>query len=426
MSRTITKIDPAVDSFSVWINRTNDLLISLATEIITANDAGANTGSVAEPRKAQLLGFFGANTLIATNNLRGGNIGDLGSALLTISSNTVVGGNSSIGNASFFHSYANVFFENANTQVNSQIITVTGNSYIKGNTSVVAINVLGNSSVTNTIVQGTDIFVRTTNTSVNSRSIFTGNTFVKSNTTITLLEMKGNGTTSNTIMGGNLVQITANLDVTGSNHTIAGNVNFDSGTLFVDASGNKIGIGTTTPDANLQIVGTANVSGAVRLANTLVTVGNVSFANTLSVIGNTVLSNSIAVTGNSSLTGPVTFGNNFSYYNDFTMVSLANGNIGTDVVNPVTIFQFSKTEFSSAKIVAQIKSLSGNTQISEMVTAYSATDNAAHMTVYATVTAPLTQDLGDFSVDVTASNVQIKLLQRSISSATKVVATLIK
>ena len=207
MSRTIGQIDVNAHTFELWVTRTNDLLTSLATEIITANDATANTGTVGDPRKAQLHGRFGANTLVATGNLRGGNVGDTGSALLTISSNTIIGGNSTIGNSSFFNSYANVLFENANTQVNAQIITVTGNSFIKGNTSVVAINVLGNTTVTNTIVNGTDLFVTTTNTSVNSISIFTGNTFVKANSTITLLEMKGNGTTANTIMNGNLVQI---------------------------------------------------------------------------------------------------------------------------------------------------------------------------------------------------------------------------
>lgn len=406
MSRTVTQIDVSTDTFELWVNRTNDLLLALSTEIITANDATANTGTVGEPRRAQLYGRFGANTLVATDNLRGGNVGDLGSALLTISSNTTVGGNSTIGIAQNFVSYANVLFENANTQVNAEIITITGNSFIKGNTSIVAINVLGNSTVTNTIINGTDVFVRTTNTSVNSISIFTGNTSIKANSTITLISATGNGTTSNVVLSGNLTQITSNLNVTGTVHTIAGNVAFDTSTLFVDATGNKVGVGTITPDANLHIVGTANVSGAVKFANSLVVTGNVTFANTLSVTGN------------------ATFSNTINLRTDSTFTSFANGNLGSDVSTALTIFSFNKNEYSSAKITSQIKTLSGNTMASEMVLAHNTTD--AYITVYATVVSPLTADPGDYSVDISGDNVQLKFKQNSITSASKVVATLIK
>ena len=406
MSRTVTQIDVSTDTFELWVNRTNDLLLALSTEIITANDATANTGTVGEPRRAQLYGRFGANTLVATDKLRGGNVGDLGSALLTISSNTTVGGNSTIGIAQNFVSYANVLFENANTQVNAEIITITGNSFIKGNTSIVAINVLGNSTVTNTIINGTDVFVRTTNTSVNSISIFTGNTSIKANSTITLISATGNGTTSNVVLSGNLTQITSNLNVTGTVHTIAGNVAFDTSTLFVDATGNKVGVGTITPDANLHIVGTANVSGAVKFANSLVVTGNVTFANTLSVSGN------------------ATFSNTINLRTDSTFTSFANGNLGSDVSTALTIFSFNKNEYSSAKITSQIKTLSGNTMASEMVLAHNTTD--AYITVYATVVSPLTADPGDYSVDISGDNVQLKFKQNSITSASKVVATLIK
>jgi len=555
MSRTISQINKNSDTFEVWVDKTNELLNSLATEIITANDATANTGTVAQPRRAQLLGKFGANTLVATNELRGGNVGDLGSALLTITSNTFIGGNSTA-NASFVNCHANVWINNANTQVNAQIVTVTGNSYIKGNTSVVAITVLGNTTVTNTIIIGTDLFVRTTNTSINSITIVTGNTFVKANDSITLLQMRGNGTTANTIMGGNLVQITANVDVTGTNHTVAGNVNFDTGTLFVDAVGNKVGIGTIAPDANLHVVGTANVSGATRLANTLnvigatslgntlsvvntatlsntllvtgavtlsntlsatgavtfgntlsvtntatlsntllvtgavtlsntlsatgavtfantasvtgavtfgntlsvtntttlsntlvvtgaatlsntlsatgavtfantlVVTGNVRFSNTLAVIGNVSFSNVLTVTGNSFLTGIVSYGNSESYFIDHALRTFSNSNLGTNISTPVNIFTFNKSAYSSAKMTVQVKGLTGNTQTSEMVLAHNGTDS--YITVFATVASPATEDLGDFSTAINGTDVELKLKQNYVSSATKVIATLIK
>jgi len=54
----------------------------------------------------------------------------------------------------------------------------------------------------------------------------------------------------------------------------SGNYNFDIGTLFIDASNNEVGIGTTDPTSNLHVIGTANVSvslttGAVSLNGTI-------------------------------------------------------------------------------------------------------------------------------------------------------------
>jgi hypothetical protein len=429
MSRTISQINKNSDTFEVWVDKTNELLNSLATEIITANDGTANTGTVAQPRKAQLLGRFGANTLVATNNLRGGNVGENGSALLTITSNTFIGGNSTV-NASFINCHANAWFDNANTQVNAQIVTITGNSYIKGNTSVVAITVLGNTTVTNTIITGTDLFVTTTNTSVNSITIVTGNTFIKANSTITLLQMRGNGTTANTIMGGNLVQITANVDVTGTNHTVAGNVNFDTGTLFVDAAGNKVGIGNSTPTSILHVTGNTSISNALAVvgnvvfSNTLAVTGNVTFSNTLAVVGNVSFSNVLNVTGNSFLTGIVSYGNSESYFVDHALRTFSNSNLGSNISTPVNIFTFNKTAYSSAKMTVQVKGTTGNTQTSEVVLAHNGTDS--YITVFATVASPATEDLGDFSTAINGTDVELKLKQNYVSSATKVIATLIK
>ena len=41
------------------------------------------------------------------------------------------------------------------------------------------------------------------------------------------------------------------------------NVSFDNGTLYIDASNNRIGIGTTTPTSNLSVSGTLNVSSTI-------------------------------------------------------------------------------------------------------------------------------------------------------------------
>lgn len=51
-------------------------------------------------------------------------------------------------------------------------------------------------------------------------------------------------------------------------HTFAANVNFDSGTLFVDATNDRVGIGNTAPDARLAVTGAANISGNVAIGGT--------------------------------------------------------------------------------------------------------------------------------------------------------------
>lgn len=53
--------------------------------------------------------------------------------------------------------------------------------------------------------------------------------------------------------------------------TAASNANFDSGAFFVDASNNRVGVNTTSPDASLTVSGTANVSSAIISGGTITT-----------------------------------------------------------------------------------------------------------------------------------------------------------
>jgi len=46
--------------------------------------------------------------------------------------------------------------------------------------------------------------------------------------------------------------------------TASGDANFDSGTLFVDVSANRVGIGTTSPAAKLDVAGNITASGEIR------------------------------------------------------------------------------------------------------------------------------------------------------------------
>ena len=65
------------------------------------------------------------------------------------------------------------------------------------------------------------------------------------------------------------IDIAGTFDVTGatvldSTLTVAGDANFDSGTLFVDVSANKVGIGTTSPEYELEVKASTDASINIR------------------------------------------------------------------------------------------------------------------------------------------------------------------
>ena len=111
-------------------------------------------------------------------------------------------------------------------------------------------------------------------------------------------------------------------NLTTTNFTVVtGNSNFDSGVLFVDGTNNRVGINNTTPDADLTVTGTANVSaafrvgGATTLASALGVTGAATFSDTVAVTGATTLSTTLGVTGvatfsnTAGFTGAATFSN---------------------------------------------------------------------------------------------------------------------
>ena len=83
-------------------------------------------------------------------------------------------------------------------------------------------------------------------------------------------------------------------------------------------SGNT-GIGNNTPNAKLQVTGTANISGAVVMSNTTSHIGAATFSNTLTVAGNANFSNTFTV-------------GTASYF-------VANGNVGIGTASPAAKLQ---------------------------------------------------------------------------------------
>lgn len=114
MSRSIGSAVVNSDAFSVWLARTNDLINSISTEIVTANSSsdGANTTG-----NGFVIGVFGSTTLVA-NTLRGGSIAT--AAELTISSNIAISGTKQyIGNST-----VNVFSNSTLFQVANSTLSI--------------------------------------------------------------------------------------------------------------------------------------------------------------------------------------------------------------------------------------------------------------------------------------------------------------
>lgn len=85
MAQIITSINTASDTFGDLVDKVNEIALVITNDVITANSTTANTNG-----NTQLIGTFGANTLVATNGIRGGNVST--SANLVISSNVTIQG----------------------------------------------------------------------------------------------------------------------------------------------------------------------------------------------------------------------------------------------------------------------------------------------------------------------------------------------
>jgi hypothetical protein len=90
-------------------------------------------------------------------------------------------------------------------------------------------------------------------------TVQSGNSFIGGNTTMT-----GFANIGSTLAVTGTSTLTGNATLSGTLQTISGNVNIDSGVLFVDATNNRVGVGLTAPTVELDVVGNINASGNTR------------------------------------------------------------------------------------------------------------------------------------------------------------------
>lgn len=334
MARYVANVDITAETWGQLIVRTNQLLDALSSEVLTANATWANTGNTTVPRNAQLYGTFVVNTAYIATTLSGGS-NTTTKDTLRVSSNVEFGTGSDR-----FDSRANSLY------TNTQFWTAN----LAGNGAAFSINPLANADA-----RATELSVNTTQITVRGGSIV-----LKSNTSVDAVAIVSNTTATNTTISGTNFNVSANISATGTNHSVAGNTNFDAGTLFVDGVNNRIGVGTTTPDATVQVSGTANVSGATRLASTLAVIGAATLSNTIAVTGNATLSNTLSVTGNVTFlsTGLHTIAGNVNFDGNTLFVDSVNNRVGVLTPTPDAVLSVNGT----ANVAGAVR-IGGNTTL---------------------------------------------------------------
>jgi hypothetical protein len=468
MARLVANVDVITDSFEIWLLETNELLHALSTEIITANATYANTGNSTFQRTAQLYGTFGANNLVVSDWMKGGNVN--GSfANLMISTNTVLSNvNATAIRLEVANGSSNTFMwqyglhaglTGANLVANTTKLTVQSNTTT--NTSVTSSLVsVANSTASaniNPISFRTGIFVANTiemaigaNLIANSSALFVGNS--SQNSVLNYQQLTVGNTTVNTAIVSN--STVSYIDTDGYLRVL-GNSNFSNSVLIVGDTtlsntlavtgnttlSNTLAVtGNTTLSNTLAVTGavtlanTISVTGNTTLANTIVVTGAATFSNTISVTGNTTLANTLGVTGATTLsstlavTGNSTFSDIATFKTEHVLDVFANGNIGATTGSDLLVFEYPKADYSTAKLLIQLKN-AGNTQISEVLLAHD--NSTAQLTTYGTVSSPAaansgTSLLGTFSANVATANVRVYVNQTRSSTAAKVVAQFIK
>ena len=92
------------NTFQVWLDRTNELVNIIGTDVLTASASpGDTTGSVSSPKVATLIGTFTANTITAETRLRTDKI-ETTSTDVTIEAPTIINSSQAVGLESFSNS----------------------------------------------------------------------------------------------------------------------------------------------------------------------------------------------------------------------------------------------------------------------------------------------------------------------------------
>lgn len=331
----------------------------------------------------------------------------------------------------------------------------TGNATVNGIFTANSLTVSGNSTfgLRGGDVTTANVLYITSNVSIGNATV---NTVFTTTTIDTDLALNVLGATalSNTLSVTGSTTLTGNATLSGTLQTIAGNANFDSGTLFVDATNNKVGINNTSPSVALRVTGdvdisaTANVQGAANLNSTLGVTGAATLSNTIAVTGNATFSNQVITVGNSYLTSNIfvvtssdislnavaTFQANATFtknayvqgntltVNVSNFITASNGDLGSNITSPLLVMSFPKTSYKGGELIINVTK-TGTSQVTKILFAHDETN--VDLSTYGTIVSPISSaELGAFSAAINNANVEIKVQQTNINSAVKIMANL--
>jgi len=325
----------------------------------------------------------------------------------------------------------------------------TGNATVNGVFTANSVTVSGNSTLGlrgGNVVTANVLYI-TSNVSIGNASVNTVFTTTTIDTDLALTVL-GATTLSNSL------SVAGNSSLSGQLQQISGNSNFDSGTLFVDATNNRVGVNNTAPAVALRVTGdvdisaTANVQGAANLNSTLGVTGAATLSNTISVTGNATFSNQVITVGSSFLTGNlfvVTSGgislnsvatfqanatftkNAFVQGNTLTVnvsnfITASNGDLGANITNPLLVMSFPKASFKGGELIINVTK-TGTSQVTKVLFAHD--ESTVDLSTYGTIVAPSSSaELGAFTAAINNANVEIKVQQTNINSAVKIMANL--
>jgi hypothetical protein len=392
--------------FGTWLARTNQISAVISANVVTTDNTalgGFTSGN------GTVNGYFNANTLIARDSLRGGNVTASNTLLVT-------------SNAIFQYGVSNVLYLTSNTlstNVFANVTTITLKS--STNTSVLSNNLIVNTSFDSTI--------NSNNVYVNSNIYAVGNVYLNSTSSYTMLRLNSTACTaiingasftvnSNTYLNGAWANVTANLYV-GNYANIVGSANV-GGTFGVTGAANVISTlgvgGLISGFGGSTITGTANASVAINVGanvnvntstiqigndvvNSVSNSTNIKLANNTSnliitpvsvFVGNSVsnlVSNSISITlanttANLIITPVSVFvGNSVSNLAANSINLIVSNTISTSILTPATLVIGNGATTQTTSIISLANS-TGNVQITPGTTSILATGlvNAAAFT----------------------------------------------
>jgi hypothetical protein len=168
-----------------------------------------------------------------------------------------------------------------------------------------------------------------------------------------------------------------NFSINASTNTITiptANVNIDSGVLFVDSINNRVGISNTTPDTQLTVTGSANISGDLR------------------VLGSFYITGSTVTSGTTEYTGALTpssngvlLGNTFSRWNLSANIANFSGNVtfGSNlIINTTSISYVGNSTTSPTVTIANTGSvLIGNSTTTQTTSLISVANSSSSANV---------------------------------------------